>query len=51
MCFRMVGIEMKLWVSESDRIKEQAGTDMVILLQNWKRKVRRYRVYRYCLCV
>lgn len=42
---------MKLWVSESDKIKEQAGDDMVIFLGNWKRKVRRYRIYRGCLCV
>lgn len=24
---------------------------MVILLGNWKKSVRRYRIYRYCLCV
>lgn len=42
---------MKIWVSESDRIKKHAGEDMVILLNSWKRKVRRYRIYRCCLCV
>lgn len=42
--------EMKLWVSESDKIKKEAGDDMVIFLGNWKRKVRRYRIYRTCLC-
>ncbi len=41
---------MRLWVSESDRIKKQAGDEMVILLQNWKAKMRRYRIYRCCLC-
>ena len=30
-------------------IKEQAGQDMVILLQKWKKRVRRLRVYRICL--
>lgn len=40
-----------MWVKESDRIKKQAGDDMVILLQDWKRRLRRYRVYRICLCV
>lgn len=42
---------MKLWVSESEKIKKQAGDDMVIFLGNWKKKVRRYRIYRGCLCV
>lgn len=42
---------MKIWMSENDRIKKQAGDDMVILLSNWKQKVRRYRIYRRCLCV
>ena len=40
---------MKFWMSESDRIKKQAGEDAVIFLQNWKNKVRRYRIYRGCL--
>lgn len=30
-------------------IKERAGENMVILLDNWKRRVRRYRIYRACL--
>ena len=41
---------MKIWVSESDRIKRQAGEEMVILLHDWKKKVKRYRIYRYGLC-
>ncbi len=30
-------------------IQEQAGEHMVILLQNWKRRMRRYRIYRITL--
>lgn len=41
---------MKLWISENERVKKQAGEDMVVLLQNWKYKVRRYKIYRMCLC-
>lgn len=41
---------MKIWISESDRIKKQAGEEMVILLHDWKKKVRRYRIYRCSLC-
>lgn len=40
---------MKLWVSESDKIKTQAGEEAVVMLDNWKKKSRRYRIYRYCL--
>lgn len=46
-----MGAYMKLWVDETERIKKQAGDDMVILLSNWRQKVKRYRIYRYCLCV
>ena len=35
----------------SDIIKEQAGECMVIFLKNWKRKVLRYKIYRFCLCL
>ncbi len=41
---------MGLWVSEIDKVKRQAGDEMVVLLKNWKQKVRRYRIYRACLC-
>lgn len=41
---------MKFWVSENERVKKGAGEDMVVLLQDWKRKIRRYRIYRRCLC-
>ena len=33
----------------NDIIKEQAGECMVIFLKNWKRKVLRYKIYRFCL--
>lgn len=41
---------MKIWVSESERVKRQAGEEMVILLQSWKKRIRRYRIYRCVLC-
>lgn len=31
------------------KIQEQAGEHMVILLQNWKRRMRRYKIYRAML--
>lgn len=31
-------------------VREQAGADMVILLENWRRTRRRRRFYRYGLC-
>ncbi len=30
-------------------VKRRAGEDMVILIQNWKKRLRRYRIYRFCL--
>lgn len=35
---------------ENDRIKEQAGQDMIILLDRWRKQKKRMRLYRYCLC-
>lgn len=35
--------------NRGERIQEQAGEDMVVLLQCWKRRVRRYKIYRSCL--
>lgn len=32
-----------------EALKEQAGNDMVILMENWKRRARRYKVYRVFL--
>ena len=40
---------MKFWVSESERIKKNANEDMVIFLCDWKKQVRKYRIYRGCL--
>lgn len=40
---------MKMWVKENEKVKEQAGEDMIILLENWKWKLKRYRIYRRCL--
>ena len=41
---------MKLWVAESEKVKRQAGKEAVVILQHWKQKVRRLRIYRACLC-
>ena len=41
---------MKLWITETEKVKRQAGEDAVIILQLWKQKVRRLRIYRACLC-
>lgn len=40
---------MKLWVSESERIKKQAGDEAVVILEAWKKRVRRLRIYRWSL--
>lgn len=32
-------------------IKEQAGQDMIILLQGWKKRARRLKIYRISLCL
>ena len=42
---------MKLWITETEKVKRQAGEDAVVILQHWKQKVRRLRIYRVCLCV
>ena len=42
---------MKLWITETEKVKRQAGEDAVVILQHWKAKVRRLRIYRVCLCV
>ncbi len=36
---------------EGERIKEQAGEDMVILLKNWKKRKKRLKIYKVSLCV
>ena len=42
---------MRFGDKDKDRVKEQAGGDTVIFLQNWRRQVRRHRIYRISLCV
>lgn len=38
--------------SDSDeQIKDRAGRDVVILLQNWKKRTRRLKIYRFSLCL
>ena len=41
---------MKLWVTETEKVKRQAGEEAVVILQHWRQKVRRLRLYRACLC-
>ncbi len=36
-------------VEQEDSVKQRAGEEMVVLLQNWKRRLRRYRIYRFFL--
>lgn len=35
--------------NRGERIQEQAGEDMVVLLRSWKRRVRRFKIYKGCL--
>ena len=42
---------MKLWITDTEKVKRQAGEDAVVILRHWKQKVRRLRIYRACLCV
>lgn len=41
---------MKIWMRENERIKKEAGDNVVILIDSWKKRMRRYRIYRCCLC-
>ena len=41
---------MKLWITETEKVKRQAEEEAVVILQHWKQKVRRLRLYRACLC-
>lgn len=36
---------------DNNRIKEQAGVNVVVFLENWKAKIRKMRIYRNCLIV
>lgn len=38
-------------IKEGDEIKVQAGADMVILLENWKKRALKYKIYRAVLWV
>ena len=44
------GMCMKRWITETEKVKRQAGEEAVVILQHWKQKVRRLRIYRACLC-
>ncbi len=39
------------WRDRDEQIKEQAGQDVVILLQSWKKRTRRMKIYRFSLCL
>lgn len=41
---------MKLWITETEKVKMQAEEEAVVILQHWRQKVRRLRLYRACLC-
>lgn len=41
---------MRFHKSKKDSVQQRAGSDAVIILQNWKRQVRRMRTYRLLLC-
>lgn len=42
---------MRQFTDKNEEIKKRAGEDMVVLLEQWKRKRRRIRIYRSCLLV
>lgn len=42
---------MKISKTETDSVKEQAGREVIIFLQEWRKKVRRLRIYRWSLCL
>lgn len=42
---------MKQQSDNSEQIKQQAGQDVVILLQNWKKRTRRLKIYKLSLCL
>lgn len=42
---------MRFGDRDKDRVKKQAGSDAVIFLQGWRKRVRRVRIYRISLCV
>jgi len=40
---------MKLWITETEKVKRQAEEEAVVILQHWRQKVRRLRLYLACL--
>lgn len=34
---------------ETEAVKRRAGREMVILLEDWKKRIRKYKIYRACL--
>lgn len=42
---------MKTRDTDNDSVKKQAGSETVILLDGWRRSMRRKRIYRLSLCV
>lgn len=42
---------MKKWTDSDEQVKEQAGRDVVIMLQSWKRRARRQKIYKFSLCL
>ena len=42
---------MKKWTDSDGQVKEQAGRDVVILLQSWKKRARRQKIYKFSLCL
>lgn len=42
---------MEIRINGNEKVKKDAQKEMVILLHNWKKKARRKRIYRWCLCV
>lgn len=43
--------DMKFEENKMDSVKTKAGSDAVIFLQSWRRRVRRLRIYRISLCL
>lgn len=41
---------MKFWVKECEKIKKEAENGDIIDLIDWKCQLRKYRIYRGCLC-
>lgn len=42
---------MKQRTDSDEHIREQAGRDVVVLLQNWKKRARRLKIYKFSLCL